>query len=430
MRSWWSKGKEDPAMTSWSRAGHLLLAGFAPVALAMGLPSCSSATADANQGSPDSGVSDDGSPTAPDSGAPPVAVPLTGCVSIGYSAPVTIGGQTFELGLDTGSADLGVALNSCADCDVSPEYAAPDGSCSGTTSSDYGSGSLSGGSWSAAICSASVQVGAQEPAVTISVAGITTQSQFFTNYNCAGTYSEGILGLGPLDLDTIGSAKTDEYFPALVQQGVPDMVALLLCSTKGMLWFGGYDETAASGPPQYTPMTTSSAWTVNLLSIGLGAQSLGGADGRSMIDTGTWGFYMPSAAFSALVDAVTSDPGATVAFGPGKLDANFFSNAFGGYGCLAPVGGQSQSQIDAELPPMTLTLPGLSGDSFTLTLPATQSYLAPFPVKGAIEYCPGIADNSVIGNVTILGGTVLQAYITILDEGHRQVGFAPQSFCR
>jgi hypothetical protein len=418
-------------MASLNRATHVVLAGIAALGVVTGLPACSSRTVDANQESRgDSGIdSGDDSSTAPDSGGGPVAVPLTGCVSIGYSAPVTIGGQTFALSLDTGSADLGVATSTCSDCEISPEYTAPDGSCSGTTSSDYGSGSLSGGSWSAGICTATVQVGAQEPAVAMKIAGITKQSQFFANYDCGGAYNQGILGLGPLDLDTIGSAKTDEYFPALVQQGVPDVLALLLCSNKGTLWFGGYDEAAASGPPQYTPMTMSSAWTVNLLSIGLGAQSLGGADGQSMIDTGTWGFYMPTAAYSALVSAVTADPGATTVFGAGKLSANFFANAFDGSGCLAPVGGQSQAQIDAALPPMTLTLPGLSGDPFTLTLPATQSYLAPFSFFGATLYCPGIADNAVIGNVTILGGTVLQAYITILDEGKQQVGFAPQSSC-
>ena len=198
----------------------------------MSLLSCSSATADANQESPgDSGIdSGDGSSTAPDSGGGLVAVPLTGCVLIGYSAPVTIGGQTFALSLDTGSADSSALPPAPAATATSrPSTPRPTGSCSGTTSSNYGSGSLSGGSWSAGICAATVQVGAQEPAVTMKIAGITKQSQFFADYDCGGAYNQGILGLGPLDLDTIGSAKTDEYFPALVQQGVPDVLALLLC---------------------------------------------------------------------------------------------------------------------------------------------------------------------------------------------------------
>jgi hypothetical protein len=298
------------------------------------------------------------------------------------------------------------------------------------TSSNYGSGSQSGGGWTAQICSADVQVGPEMPAVSMKLAGITAQSQFFISYDCPGTLNQGIIGLGPLDLDTIGTASTDAYFPALVQQaGVPDVVALLLCSTKGLLWFGGYDPTYASGPPQFTPMSASASWTIDLLGIGLGTQSLGGADPQSLVDTGTWGFYMASSAYAALVTAVANDPGATAIFGAGTLDATFFSTTYFGGDCASPTAGQTQAEIDAALPPLTLTLPALDGGTFALSLPATQSYLAPLPVNGVVQYCSGVADSHPIGDVTILGNSVLQAYITILDEGGRQVGFAPQSFC-
>jgi hypothetical protein len=361
------------------------------VGISIGLPSCSGTTRDGKTDSdrdaskgPLDASSESGSGT--ESGVPLVTIPLTGCVSIGYSAPATIGGQTVELSLDTGSTDLGVALKTCTDCGVSPTYAAPNGTCSGSTTSDFGGGSETS-SWSAEICTAEVQVGAQVPAVTMNIAGITTQSDFFVNYGCAGAVNSGILGLGPIDLDTIGTANNDAYFPELVQQGIPDVLALLLCSKKGALWFGGYDATYASGPPQFTPMTASGAWSVNLLSIGLGTQNLGGADSDSTIDTGTWGFYMPSGAYQALVAAMATDPGGASVFGAGTLDATFFSNNyFTGTGCAAPLGGQTKAQIDAALPPLTLTLPGVSGGSFTLQLPATESYLAPVPLNGSIQY--------------------------------------------
>jgi hypothetical protein len=359
------------------------------------------------------------------SGAPPVAIPLTGCVGLGYSVPVTIGSQSFALSVDTGSTDLAVAQSTCTDCGVSPEYAAPGGSCAGKTSSNYGAGALSGGSWNAQICSADVQVGAEQPPVTISVAGITDQKNFFYDYGCPGTANQGILGLGELGLDTIGTSPTDAYFPALVQQGVPDIVSLLLCSNKGLLWFGGYDPSYASGPPQYTPMSQFYSWAVDLKSIGYGTQDLGGGDSDSIVDTGTWGFYMWHAAYTALVAAVGADPAAATTFGAGTLDATFFSSN----GCAAPLGGQTQAQIDAALPPLTLTLPAMSGGTFTLSLPATQSYLAAYPGNGPNQYCAGVADSSMTGNVTLIGGTVLQAYITILDEGAQRIGFAPQSYC-
>jgi Eukaryotic aspartyl protease len=323
-----------------------------------------------------------------------------------------------------------VALASCTDCGVTPEYVASDGSCSGSTTSNFGAGSLSGGGWTAQICSADVEVGGELPPVNMRVAGITTQSQFFEDYHCPGTGNEGILGMGPLDLDTIGTASDDAYFPALVQQGVPDVVGILLCSDKGELWLGGYDPDFASGPPRFTPMANFDAWAVDLQDIGLGDLDLGGSDAQSIVDTGTWGFYMPGAAFTALGNSLAGNAAAAQIFGAATLGTGFFSgNYFTGTGCAAPVGGQTQAQIDDALPPMTLTLPDAAGGSFTLTLPATRSYLAPVPVNGTVEYCSGIADNALTGNVTLLGGTVLQAYLTLLDEGNHQVGFAPQSFC-
>ena len=58
-----------------------------------------------------------------------VTIPLTGCPFIGYNSPVTIDGQTFQMGIDTGSTDTGVALSTCTNCGVSPEYTPAVGSC-------------------------------------------------------------------------------------------------------------------------------------------------------------------------------------------------------------------------------------------------------------------------------------------------------------
>jgi hypothetical protein len=328
--------------------------------------------------------------------------------------------------VDTGSTDTAVALSTCTGCGVSPEYAPA--ACSGSASAQYGSGAT----WSAEVCSGSVQVGAELPAVTIDFAGITSQSQFFQNVECDGAAapsspSEGILGLGPIDLDSLGSANDDAYFNELVQQGITDTLAVLLCSTDGQLWFGGYDSQYASGSPQYTPMSTSSYWAVSLSSVGLGTQSLGGADSNSVVDTGTWGFYLPTAAYSALTNALGLDTGATSTFGAGTLGSSFFVDPSP---CVQPVGGQSRAQIDAALPPLTLTFPGTAGGSFTLSFTATQSYLVPVSSNGSTFYCAGVADNAQLGGQTIIGASLLRANITILDEGNGRVGFVPQTSCQ
>ena len=89
-----------------------------------------------------------------------------------------------------------------------------------------------------------------------------------------------------------------------------------------------------------------------------------------------------------------------------------------------------QADVDATLPPMTMTLPSVGGGSFTKSMPATASYLVPAtPAGGTLEYCLAIEDSASNGGYSILGGPLLRANITLFDLTHAQLGFVPQSFC-
>ncbi len=340
--------------------------------------------------------------------------------------PVSIAGQTFQMIFDTASTDMAVATSTCTGCGVSPEYTPPVGSCSGTTSETYGDGQ----SWSAQVCSASVSVGGEVPAVSFDFAAITNESgDFFNSVDCAEDplssppLYQGILGLGPLDLDSIGAMPSDAYFPALVDAGVTNTFAVLLCSTGGLAWFGGYDPQYASGPPKYTPMSDAGWWAVNMTDVQLGTQDLGGADPQTFVDTGTRGFYLPTAAFNALMNA--SNAGFTSVFGANTLNS-IFAQTF----CAAPLGGQTQSEIDAALPLLSVTFPAVDGGApFTLTVPATQSYLVPVTLSAVTYYCQGVGDNADQGHHSIIGGPMMRGNITVFDEGNRQIGFAPQAYC-
>jgi alpha-tubulin suppressor-like RCC1 family protein len=375
----------------------------------------------------------------PDAG-PYVTVPLTGCPFIGYNAPVTVGGQSFQLVIDTGSTDTAVALSTCTNCGVSPEYSPASGTCSGTVSDTYGiSVSGSATSWSGENCSALVAVGKELPAVTIQFGGIANQSGFFYPYDCSmnpnNTLMQGILGLGPIGGDTLGQATDDAYFNELVSNGISDKMAVLLCSFGGQMWFGGYDPAYASGSPQYTPMTAaqSAYWSVNLTDVGLGGTSLGGADSQATVDTGTGELVLLTAAYNLLTTALTTNSGVASVFGEGSAFGStaFDSSFFSGAECLAPMGCQTRADVDSALPPLTLTFPNQgSPGSFTLTLPASQSYLVPIVSNGATYYCWYVEDaqSNQAGN-TILGDAVLRANITLFDEGNNQVGFVPQNYC-
>jgi hypothetical protein len=105
-------------------------------------------------------------------------------------------------------------------------------------------------------------------------------------------------------------------------------------------------------------------------------------------------------------------------------------SVFGKNACVAPAGTATQAQVDATLPPMTMTLPSVGGGSFTLGLPATASYLVPVtPAGGTLEYCLAIQDAANNGGYSILGGPLLRANITLFDLAHARLGFVPQSFC-
>ncbi|MHB8416922.1 MAG: pepsin-like aspartic protease [Myxococcales bacterium] len=386
----------------------------------------SSGSSTSGGGSTSGGSSSSGSASG---GGPYVTVPLNGCPMLGYNAPVTVGGtQTFQMTIDTGSTDTAVALSTCSSCGVSPEFS-PGSVCSNQqVSAQYGTGS-----WNGNVCSTTVQVGAELPAVSIDFAGITTQSQFFEPYDCSGNNAspiQGILGMGPISLDNIGQNSNDAYFSELVQSGVTDNVGFLLCSSGGAMWFGGYDPQYAdpSASIQYTAMTNSGYWSVSLSDIGLGGSSLGGADPNAVVDTGTGVFLMASAAITALENSLSSNSAATTIFGSGKLGSSFFSGST--INCISAQGGQSPSQVDAQLPPLTLTFPGVNGGSFTLTMPATQSYLIPVGSGSQTQYCAGAGDNSSLQGTTIIGAPALRAYITLLDEGNSQVGFLHQTYCQ
>jgi cathepsin D len=387
--------------------------------------SCSTTCDSANQGYNSCGGVDPSCGSIPDAGPDAfVTIPLGGCPFLGYDAPVTIDSQSFQLDIDTGSTTTFVAASSCSSCRVTPEYSPPSGTDTGmSTQSQYGSGQVSG-----EVYLDQVRVGNEMPTVKLYFGGITDQQGFFIQESCSGNggqQGEGLLGLGPIDLDTIGMNSNDAYFTDLVASamGIKNVFAVNLCTAGGNLWFGGYDTSFASGPVTYTPLVNNGYWSVNITSIGLGTQTFSNSgDANSVVDTGTGTFLMPTNAYNALVSALSTNSGASTVFGSGALGQSFFN----GNNCLQPRGGQSQSEIDAALPNLTVTLPSTAGGSFTLHMPATQSYLA--LMGGA--YCPGVSDSGRTSGSTIWGAPGLRAYITVFDIGNSRIGFAPQSSCQ
>jgi hypothetical protein len=373
--------------------------------------------------------------TAGDGGV--VAIPLTGCVALTYAAPVKIGSSnnTYQLLIDTGSTVMGVGASPCTTCSaagVSPLY--------GDTGTDQGMTDsamyLDGSGWAGEIYQDAVEpLGGPKFSTAVDFVAMTSQTMFFSESDCAGnttTFSpnQGILGMGPTDLLDPG---TTSYFNQLATTtSIPNVFAVQLCYSTGSLWLGGYDPTAASSAPQYSPMVSGGVngtyMEVNMNALKLGSTSLGtGADiSPATIDTGTYALGFSTDVYDTLLSAMQGS--ATFNTILGNPDAGFYAGNI----CVPPTSPMTTAQINSALPPMEFTFPTSGASTFSVTAPATQSYLYPMDqgaTGGGVYYCWGAFDLMGNGQGSLLGDTFIQNSLTVFDVGANQIGFAPQKSC-
>jgi cathepsin D len=347
-------------------------------------------------------------------GPPPPAFPLNEEQGAAYTVNITIGGsQAFDVVVDTGSTTLAIAGSACSDCTgVTPLYTpgATAMDLHTTSTSTYGDGT----SWSAENYSDQVAV-TGDTAVPVKLAVIDSESGFFRTNEPA----EGILGFGAPELAVSG---TDAFVADRMTAGLPTVFAFQLCPENGTLWFGGADKTHEVSDEQYTalaPITDQQPfYLIDVSSAAIGGTSIG-FTGQALTDTGTSVMLFPTASYNAMVSAITSSEGYKATFG---------SEPFPTTQCSLTTS-HSKSDIDSALPPMTVTLNDLDGKPFTLSLPATSSYLKQF----LSTYCSGIADGGTAPAdpvpFAVLGDTFLQAFITVFDTENLKIGFAPQKNC-
>ncbi len=346
------------------------------------------------------------------------AIPLSTPDGTYYTAQVTVGDQTFAMDIDTGSATSAVAGQGCTNCTaagVSPLYQ-PSSTATDlhrTASSAYGDGSSVAGE----IFQDTVSLGYGSPSVQLELMSIQSDRQFFNSAKF-----QGILGLGSTLLELKG---TDTYFAQETSAGVSPVLAFELCASRGTLWLGGFDPSAAASPVQYTPLIplgkTTPYYAINVDDVLMGGTSLGlqAADFESpIVDTGTSLFYLPTKAFSAILEAINTSSGYTSLFGRTPLKAN---------GC-AQSNGATAAAVDAALPTMALNLPSsvAGAQDLTLTVSPTQSYLID---AGQGQFCLAVGDGGTMQGGAILGDAFLSSFVTIIDRQNGQVGFATDMGC-
>jgi len=353
-------------------------------------------------------------------------IALTACVPNVYSADMTIGGsQDFQLLFDTGSTTLAVAALGCASCtaaDVATLYApgptAVDEKAMAT--SMYGAVDPSG--WTGEIYEDWVGAGASPHMARVKLVGINLESQFLVGKCGIEGTPAGVLGFATSAIETTG---TNGFFDEVVAGGaVANVFATRLCPAGGTLWLGGYDPSFTTAPPVYTPMVPPGGWyTVDLASIGVLGTSVPvptGSYTATMLDTGSSGSSLPPAAFSALTSAIAASPAFSQIFGTAA--PSFFT----GTSCVTLK--QTKAELDAALPPLTLTFGPGAGVSAQAA--ATESYLLTY---GGGQWCSSITsrapDSDFAGIAAILGAPMLTSNVVIFDRANKRVGFAPHTAC-
>jgi len=207
-------------------------------------------------------------------------------------------------------------------------------------------------------------------------------------------------------------------------ENVADVFATELCDSGGTLWLGGYDPSATTAAPVFTPFTGDAFsryyYAVDLVSIAAAGTTVPIATPQfpdTVVDTGTSIFLMGLDAYTALTTAIAGDAQFQSIFG----GASFFSST----GCATVT--ETKAALDAALPALTLTFG--SSPAITVTALPTDSYLFPF---GQGQWCPaidGLAQGDQFPLASILGAPMLRANVTVFDRANQRIGFAPRAMC-
>ena len=342
-------------------------------------------------------------------------LPLTTPDGSFYAVTLTMNNVGYALDLDTGSTTIGVAATACSGCPVTPKYAPGTGAVdtAKTASTSYGDGS----GWSGEIFTDQMSLGGSTPTVGVNFVAINKQMNGFF----ADNSYQGIMGLGPKFLLENG---TTSYVEAATAAGAVPVMGFEFCDDKGgTMWLGGYDATKASEPVSFAPLIPMDAqnnpfYAINITDMGLGGTTIGlaaTAYQNPIVDTGTTIFYLPTPVDTALLAKINASAGFKALFPGQTLSDN---------NCAQGATTITAGQVDAMLPAMSLSFAGEDGTTKTVSAPPMASYLYPGDPG---QVCFAFADGG--SNFSVMGDTMLRAFLTVIDLPHGRVGFAPDKGC-
>lgn len=353
---------------------------------------------------------------------PPYAVPLSGCYYY-RTAGVTVGGQAFQLSIDSGSATMAVSATGCTSCEddgVVELYDTAHGTDEGRTAScRYDQGQMG---WDGDVYGDDVAMG-DLPAVNMRFAAVSDQDYMFGSHSCDGDDDVPVDGILGLRQDSTLSRGTDSYLSTVVsEESVPDSFALHLCHTGGTLWLGGYDANETTGEMSFVPFASSTSYSVDVTTFEVVSQSgwkteapvaEDGDAVAGLLDSGGPHLLVPPFAYDVIVEAISSDP----AFSE-------LGNVLWWEGSTGTSLTLSPTELDAMLPRLVVNLAG--DPAVRLSLPASESYLQ-WEAKpaGKYDYWPNIISYDFLD----LGNLPMFSYVVYTDRAEERIGFAPAVPC-
>jgi len=323
------------------------------------------------------------------------SVPISDYQNAQFFGPIKVGGQSFQVVFDTGSANLWVPGKACGffTCYRHPRY---DETKSKTYEKDgreysvqYGSGPVKGIFSKDTVTVGSVDVKGQLFAEVSKVS--------FGPLNIAYAMGkfDGLLGLG---FKNISQYQIPTPFEAMIDQKLIDepVFAFYLqqdASGTGELVFGGVDKSHYTGTLVDVPLTSETYWEVSLDAMSFGGSPVISSAQKAIIDSGTSLLAGPAAQVATLAQKV---------------------------GAKSVMG--KEYVIDCSkkpsLPDLKVTL---GGKEFAL---AASDYV--LEVSGECLFAfMGIDVPAPRGPLWIMGDVFMRKYYCVFDYGNKKMRIAP-----
>lgn len=309
-----------------------------------------------------------------------------------YLSPVTIGGQTFNLNFDTGSADLWVYSNLQSQTQQSG-HTIYNASRTGkvmngqTFAITYGDGS-----------SATGKVYADK----VTVGGVTATSQAVEAATSVSDFLledpdlDGILGLAFSNVNQVKPSQQKTFFDSVKSSLASKLFTVTLKKgAAGSYDFGYIDNTKYTGKITYTSVNSGSGlWQFGVTGYSLGSGKTASKSFQAIADTATTLLYLPDDVVAAYYKQVK--------------------------------GAQFSSTQGAWVFPCSATLPSFSAVIGGAKATVPGSYLNYAPLDGTTCF-GGIQSDSGIG-FSIFGSMFLKSQFVVFDQtkSNPRLGFAQQ----